>query len=88
MSSVVEGAAISAAPSAPRDWAKSFGRLWKLDLTVMAIVVILFGAIRPLGDPDLPMRPRGGGVWENSWQPSSAALQVKMVVNAFEQGLR
>ena len=55
MSSVVEGAAISAAPSAPRDWAKSFGRLWKLDLTVMAIVVILFGAVRPLGDPDLPM---------------------------------
>jgi hypothetical protein len=55
VSSSVEGAAISAAPSATRDWAKSFGRSWKLDLTIMAIVVILFGAVRPLGDPDLPM---------------------------------
>jgi hypothetical protein len=37
------------------DWERSFGRHWKQDLTVMAIVVFLFGAIRPLADPDLPM---------------------------------
>lgn len=55
MSVSLEGAAIGAAPSGSRDWSESFGRLWKLDLTIMAIVVILFGAIRPLGDPDLPM---------------------------------
>jgi hypothetical protein len=55
VSSAVEGAAIGAAPSAPRDWENSFGRLWKLDLAIMAIVVTLFGAVRPLGDPDLPM---------------------------------
>lgn len=36
-------------------WEQSFGRNWKLDLTVMAVVVFLFGAIRPLADPDLPM---------------------------------
>jgi hypothetical protein len=33
----------------------SFGRHWKLDLTIMAVVVFLFGAVRPLADPDLPM---------------------------------
>src|SRR5204862_1525551 len=33
----------------------SFGRHWKVDLTIMAVVVFLFGAIRPLADPDLPM---------------------------------
>jgi hypothetical protein len=37
------------------DWQQSFGRHWKLDLTIMAVVVFLFGAIRPLADPDLPM---------------------------------
>jgi hypothetical protein len=37
------------------DWERSFGRHWKVDLTVMAVVVFLFGAIRPLADPDLPM---------------------------------
>jgi len=37
------------------DWEQSFGRHWKVDLTIMAIVVFLFGAIRPLADPDLPM---------------------------------
>ena len=26
-----------------------------MDLAIMAIVVFLFGAIRPLADPDLPM---------------------------------
>jgi hypothetical protein len=37
------------------DWEQSFGHHWKLDLTIMAVVVFLFGAIRPLADPDLPM---------------------------------
>ena len=36
-------------------WELSFGRHWKWDVTAMAIVVLLFGAIRPLSDPDLPM---------------------------------
>jgi len=39
----------------PRDWERSFGRHWKWDVTAMTIVVFLFGAIRPLSDPDLPM---------------------------------
>lgn len=37
------------------DWERSFGRSWKVDLAVMAFVVFLFGAVRPLADPDLPM---------------------------------
>jgi hypothetical protein len=37
------------------DWEQSFGRHWKVDVTIMAVVVFLFGAIRPLADPDLPM---------------------------------
>jgi hypothetical protein len=37
------------------DWAQSFGERWWLDVAVMAAVVFLFGAIRPLADPDLPM---------------------------------
>jgi hypothetical protein len=37
------------------DWEQSFGRHWKLDVAIMAVVVFLFGAIRPLADPDLPM---------------------------------
>ena len=37
------------------EWEQSFGAHWKADLTIMTIVVFLFGAIRPLGDPDLPM---------------------------------
>jgi hypothetical protein len=42
---------------APRTsaWAKSFGERWWLDVGIMAVVVFLFGAIRPLADPDLPM---------------------------------
>lgn len=37
------------------EWEQSFGTHWKADLTIMAIVVFFFGAIRPLGDPDLPI---------------------------------
>ena len=37
------------------DWEQSFGNYWKMDLAIMAIVVFLFGAIRPLADTDLPM---------------------------------
>jgi hypothetical protein len=36
-------------------WTVSFGARWPLDLTVMALVVFCFGAVRPLADPDLPM---------------------------------
>ena len=50
----------SAQPVAPAteqlgDWERSFGRHWKWDVAVMAVVVFLVGAIRPLADPDLPM---------------------------------
>jgi hypothetical protein len=38
-----------------RPWARSFGEHWKFDVAVMAAVVFLFGAVRPLADPDLPM---------------------------------
>ncbi|MEO6528484.1 MAG: hypothetical protein ABIP93_17840, partial [Gemmatimonadaceae bacterium] len=44
------------APDGWRDaWAKSFGERWVVDALVMSLVVFLFGAIRPLSDPDLPM---------------------------------
>jgi hypothetical protein len=50
---------VSLAPEEPAQqlfaWERSFGRHWKWDVTAMAIVVFLFGAIRPLSDPDLPM---------------------------------
>ena len=57
MSLAIAEAASPAAPPGPRpgDWERSFGRHWKWDVTVMAAVVFLFGAIRPLADPDLPM---------------------------------
>ena len=38
-----------------RAWTESFGARWYVDVTVMAVVVFCFGAVRPLGDPDLPM---------------------------------
>lgn len=38
-----------------RAWARSFGDRWYVDLTVMAVMVFCFGAVRPLSDPDLPM---------------------------------
>jgi hypothetical protein len=38
-----------------RSWVLSFGDQWRLDIFVMALVVFLFGAVRPLSDPDLPM---------------------------------
>jgi hypothetical protein len=38
-----------------RPWARSFGKHWKIDVAVMAAIVFLFGAVRPLADPDLPM---------------------------------
>ncbi|PYP77277.1 MAG: hypothetical protein DMD35_15705 [Gemmatimonadetes bacterium] len=57
MSLALADAARDDAPRLHRgaDWEQSFGRHWKVDLTIMAVVVFLFGAIRPLADPDLPM---------------------------------
>jgi hypothetical protein len=57
VSSPLGEAAQPAVPAAqePGDWERSFGRHWKWDVAVMAVVVFLFGAIRPLADPDLPM---------------------------------
>ena len=48
-------AAHYAAAQRSRAWARSFGERWWLDVGIMAVVVFLFGAIRPLADPDLPM---------------------------------
>ena len=57
MSLALAEAAQPVASPAPRrgDWERSFGPHWKWDVSVMAVVVFLFGAIRPLADPDLPM---------------------------------
>jgi hypothetical protein len=57
VSLALAGAARSEESTAPHasDWEASFGRYWKADVAIMAVVVFLFGAIRPLGDPDLPM---------------------------------
>ena len=53
---LIDAARIDAPPTRREaDWEQSFGRHWKIDLTVMAVVIFLFGAIRPLADPDLPM---------------------------------
>jgi hypothetical protein len=51
------GSETRAHPSRPeaRLWERSFGRHWKVDAVIMAAIVFLFGAVRPLADPDLPM---------------------------------
>src|SRR5690349_12091106 len=45
----------SPAASTQDPWVRSFGRHWRLDLAAMALMAFLFGAVRPLADPDLPM---------------------------------
>ena len=53
---LAEAVGHDAPPVQPQgEWERSFGRHWKWDVSVMAVVVFLFGAIRPLADPDLPM---------------------------------
>jgi hypothetical protein len=51
-----DAAAYDALPvKRPVDWEQSFGKHWKIDLAIIAAVVFLFGAVRPLADPDLPL---------------------------------
>ncbi|HEU4565523.1 MAG TPA: hypothetical protein VFS05_12765, partial [Gemmatimonadaceae bacterium] len=42
-------------PSFRDEWSASYGRAWWLDLALLALLVFLLGAIKPLDDPDLPM---------------------------------
>ncbi|MEO8561446.1 MAG: hypothetical protein ABI601_05190 [bacterium] len=53
-----DGAATSprdAAVEWRRAWEEDFGKQWHVDLGLIALIIFVFGAIRPLSDPDLPM---------------------------------